>query len=245
MDTWIHLKLFKFAEGLGWLTMRLEVISPKFLSYVTMASKDTCSIEETSSDEDRRGALEAQLSELKSELSNIQLKIEIEKTRQAIDVHSKHLEDLKNKTVSGTINVGDKIAFHAQLNNHVRNVSPKTVLKFENVTTNIGNCYNASTGVFTAPKDGVYQFIWNYLTDRGGTAYLPLMVNGNLKQWSCIGQSGNQYDSGSGFYLTTLKSGDRVWIEHTYTPTTFLHSGQVAFHVTISTHINNVPPKQF
>ncbi|XP_035392232.1 cerebellin-2-like isoform X2 [Electrophorus electricus] len=55
-----------------------------------------------------------------------------------------------------------------------------TTLVFENVLTNIGNAYDSQTGIFTAPKRGVYYFSYVTLCPksmRQGTS-VSLLKNG-------------------------------------------------------------------
>jgi len=40
-----------------------------------------------------------------------------------------------------------------------------TAIKFDKVVINRGSCYSASTGKFTAPTDGIYEFNYSLLTD--------------------------------------------------------------------------------
>ena len=43
------------------------------------------------------------------------------------------------------------------------------IISFQNAITNNGNHFNTSTYRFTAPQDGFYFFIADYLTDNAGT----------------------------------------------------------------------------
>ncbi|VDI38448.1 Hypothetical predicted protein, partial [Mytilus galloprovincialis] len=52
----------------------------------------------------------------------------------------------------------DIVAFSAYRKSSQTLLSNKNNFKFDNVWTNIGNGYNQSTGVFTAPRTGVYHF---------------------------------------------------------------------------------------
>lgn len=51
-------------------------------------------------------------------------------------------------------------------------------LVFANVPVNIGNSYNPSTGYFTAPISGVYQFSAHILSRSGGYSYAHFRKNG-------------------------------------------------------------------
>ena len=48
---------------------------------------------------------------------------------------------------------------------------------FNNVLSNVGNGYNETTGIFTAPRNGTYQFTLVTMATGGGH-YAQLRLNG-------------------------------------------------------------------
>lgn len=85
---------------------------------------------------------------------------------------------------------------------------------YDKMVTNIGNAYNPSTGKFSAPTTGIYQFNWYTLCNPGSMAHAGLFVNGKF--------TANQvYNNGGGIRLwitagssiaLSLKKGDEVYI---------------------------------
>ncbi|XP_029981330.1 complement C1q-like protein 4, partial [Sphaeramia orbicularis] len=53
-------------------------------------------------------------------------------------------------------------------------------LIFKRVVTNVGNRYNSSTGIFTAPTKGVYYFSFTGCVGRSGTLDATLVKNSEL-----------------------------------------------------------------
>ena len=51
------------------------------------------------------------------------------------------------------------VSFHARLTDDVFNPPSNSTLVLDTVVTNIGNAYNPTTGLFTAPYNGTYFFI--------------------------------------------------------------------------------------
>jgi hypothetical protein len=108
---------------------------------------------------------------------------------------------------------------------HLRNVPVNTTIRFRDVKLNKGNGYNPGTGIFTAPEDGVYSFIWTILSNKGGTVYLGAVVDNVDQVHTCINNQGSVHITTSGHLLQELKKGSRVWIRTFHTKATFIHSG--------------------
>ena len=60
------------------------------------------------------------------------------------------------------------IYLQANLSPNLQNLPIKNAIKFDVVLLNKGKGYDAKTGVFTAPEDGVYSFAWSFLSNKGG-----------------------------------------------------------------------------
>jgi hypothetical protein len=91
------------------------------------------------------------------------------------------------------------------------NLANNEVVKFDKVWTNIGNGYDSSSGVFTAPRGGVYQFSCSAMTASDKTLRLHLMKNDQRTVSLYPGQSG--YNTGTLSMVLELKKGDRVYIK--------------------------------
>ncbi|CAB4033923.1 Complement C1q 4 [Paramuricea clavata] len=82
-------------------------------------------------------------------------------------------------------------------------------IKFNAVTLNIGNGYNPSTGKFTAPIAGLYQFTVTYLQQNGYSSYVRL-----IKGSSVIGDmhaNHKNFDLLTKTILVTLTKGQTFW----------------------------------
>ena len=83
-------------------------------------------------------------------------------------------------------------------------------IKFNDVSLNIGNCYNPNTGKFTAPADGVYQISFSYLQQNGYTSYVHLIKDGTM--YSDVHANHKNHDQLSKTVLIQLKKGQTVWV---------------------------------
>lgn len=52
---------------------------------------------------------------------------------------------------------------------------------YDKIVTNIGNAYNPSTGKFSAPTTGIYQFNWYTLCNPGSMAHAVLENSQQIK----------------------------------------------------------------
>ncbi|CAC5411096.1 unnamed protein product [Mytilus coruscus] len=85
------------------------------------------------------------------------------------------------------------------------------IVKFNKVWTNVNNDYDSSTGVYTAPKPGVYQFSCSVMTQHGKTLRVFLWKN-DMKTVAAYPGSDN-HNMGSLNMVLELKKGDKVYIK--------------------------------
>jgi len=82
------------------------------------------------------------------------------------------------------------------------------------VRTNEGNGYNPSTGIFTAPDLGIYNFQCTVLAVQRTSAYVALYINGALIVRNHAPANGARYTTTNTLsMIVKLKKGDKVWIQ--------------------------------
>ncbi|XP_071174204.1 complement C1q-like protein 2 isoform X3 [Mytilus edulis] len=87
------------------------------------------------------------------------------------------------------------------------------VLKFNEVTTNIGQHYNPSTGVFTAPKEGVYQISCVMVSVGRTDVHYWLYRNEERFSYGYVSATAHA-NSNTQNWILELKKDDRVFIQH-------------------------------
>ncbi|XP_052057978.1 collagen alpha-2(VIII) chain-like [Mytilus californianus] len=87
----------------------------------------------------------------------------------------------------------------------------KDTIKFDKVVTNIQKGYNPSSGIFTAPLAGVYQFSSTVMTYSGQKLVVHLWYN-NVKM-SGVWLKGSAHESATINMVLQLQEGDQVTIK--------------------------------
>ena len=89
-------------------------------------------------------------------------------------------------------------------------------LVFPKVITNVGNGYNPSDGVFSAPMASVYVFFVNVQSYYSNDILVDIVLNGVMKvKTMALGSSNSDnYNAGPNLAILSLQTGDRVWVKH-------------------------------
>ena len=101
-------------------------------------------------------------------------------------------------------------AFAASLTNQ-QTLGAGQIIKFNKVWTNVNNDYHPSTGVYTAPKPGLYQFSCTVMTQHNKTLRIFLWKNDTKTVGVYPGNSG--YNMGTLNMVLELNKGDKVYIK--------------------------------
>ena len=178
----------------------------------------------------------------------------VEKALAAINTHNAELEGLKTSLVSVVEDLKEKVENQTKLLNQVkqnvtalqerlliptvhfnakglRDLSPSDgqVVIFHTVIENVGNGYNAGTGVFQAPVNGTYLFNIQLCTysSQWGRYYL-VVDSGDNKITAISYYEANAAATGtSNSVAQYLREGQRVWAQSYYesgTTNTIYHS---------------------
>ncbi|XP_045163908.2 EMILIN-1-like [Mercenaria mercenaria] len=106
------------------------------------------------------------------------------------------------------------VAFTALLDHNVDHSGIDQTVIFNNVLLNDGNAYNSHTGVFTAPREGLYLFYFAF-----GAGYEPhklwmhIVVDGQGKASGVADTWQRGHDAqGTNLVLLHLQQGDSVWV---------------------------------
>lgn len=106
----------------------------------------------------------------------------------------------------------------------VVNFGQHQTLVFDRALTNKGNHYHTTTGVFTAPYNGVYIFQLSAMTLPGKEMYLDIIRDGNyIDDFLIDGRGDTSYESASEMWILKLNAGSEVWIRNGFHSNEELH----------------------
>jgi hypothetical protein len=100
------------------------------------------------------------------------------------------------------------------MSSNLQNLGKHAVVVFGTVTLNSGSAYNGNTGIFTAPRDGIFSFTWTIMTNVGSYFFTEIVINGNVVGYSYVNGVGGsrQHASSSTTAVIRMKKQDKVWI---------------------------------
>lgn len=117
------------------------------------------------------------------------------------------------------------VAFTASLSKRIT-VRPQAPVKYDHVVTNWGGAYNPSTGIFTAPYDGLYSISFTLMGNPSNEVRLEAVKNG--ERVAMVYTAPKIYLQSSKIVHLILSKGDRIWIKNYSTSTTAkLHDWKV------------------
>lgn len=104
----------------------------------------------------------------------------------------------------------ERPAFTASLTSH-RNLGGHEVVIFDKIWLNMGGAYDQDTGVFTAPKMGLYSISTTVMSYHTSHLHCDLWKN-NKKMLRAFG---NDLSTGTLNVVVALKMNDTVYVKHT------------------------------
>ncbi|CAC5400376.1 unnamed protein product [Mytilus coruscus] len=134
----------------------------------------------------------------------------------------------KRILLQGTPTVNSPIGFYAFLSQNENNPGVHHTIIFDVKMTNVGDGYNSFSGMFTAPKDGLYAFAVSIMMNHEFASYE--LVKNNAVQGSMFvdAEHSGENRSSSMTAVLALFHGDVVFVRtsSTYIPHGSIHSSK-------------------
>ncbi|XP_061175706.1 uncharacterized protein LOC133184640 [Saccostrea echinata] len=108
------------------------------------------------------------------------------------------------------------IAFFTYLTNDMVNPSAGTKMSFHGVDTNIGSAYDSTTGIFTAPISGTYNFAFTASVPQNPSSHqvhIFLKKNGKNEMYIFLDYHTQFWLQRSSSTVLHLNKGDQIWME--------------------------------
>jgi hypothetical protein len=96
---------------------------------------------------------------------------------------------------------------------HDQHLAAFQTVIFDHVFIRVGGGFDSSSGIFTCPVAGRYNFFFSIMCDFGSEIHTRLVVNGNFRLSTFSHGSEHRLDQGSNAVILNLLVGDRVWIQ--------------------------------
>ncbi|CAG2244954.1 C1QL [Mytilus edulis] len=103
----------------------------------------------------------------------------------------------------------ERPAFTASLTSH-KNLAGYEVVIFDKIWLNMGGAYDNDTGVFTAPKTGLYSISTTVMSYTNSNLHCDLWKNNE----KLVRAFGTKYSTGTLNVVVALKKSDTVYVKH-------------------------------
>lgn len=103
------------------------------------------------------------------------------------------------------------VAFRAHLSSNLGAVTTGIVIKFDQVDLNLGNAYQGTSGIFTAPENGTYLFSMVIGNPAGNPGAFFMRKNGVGMAYAIAGHT-TGWNIGGVTTVAALITGDQVWV---------------------------------
>ncbi|KAK9956059.1 hypothetical protein ABG768_013815 [Culter alburnus] len=136
--------------------------------------------------------------------------------QKIVDATEKKLKALETRIANSKVqivklqkeNQGETSVF----NGYIGPVNADTTLIYKKIYSNVGDAYNKSTGIFTAPVRGVYYFSFFYHCSVKNPTWLALYRNGKKEAITKHHKTECYTENGGNGLTLLLEKGDQVYM---------------------------------